>query len=217
MKLLTAIIMFFMSVATLSAAPVSGDYDEGLFIAVNENEQMITGHYKNFGGWDARTNSPRFECSFYLYGTLNADSSIALSTWSPSDGKPEIINGTLDFSDQQGGLSIKLESEHGGCWNVQHFADDHQQASFSYPSKTNWIEIRIARSDKIYFHRELSANSKRKAYVIKGDLLKVFAKTPGWLYVEYQSNSGSTTQGWVNEADVYPSHPNVATGFIGVK
>ena len=160
MKSLITTIIFFISTSTLSAAPVSGEYGEGLLLGVNKNEQTITGHYLSYGGWDERTNNPRFQCSFYLHGKLNADSPIAISTWYPSDNKPDIIKGTISFSDQKKQLTVKLDRDHGGCWNVQPFANANQPASYHYPTATHWIEMRVAKAEKPTFIENSMKNQK---------------------------------------------------------
>jgi len=195
MKPITAIILIFTISLQIQAAPIPGTYDEALVIAYDNKTDKISGYYENFSGWNERSGMPRFMCTFYLQGKPEADRPINIKTWYPGNPDPEaVISGTLKISADNKNLIIKLNKEHGGCWNVQHFTDS--PVSFSLAKKKNWIGIRVARSKKTYFYRQPDAQTRRRAYVINGDVLKVIKNNTDWLYIEYLNiNSGKTTQG----------------------
>ena len=53
----------------------------------------------------------------------------------------------------------KLEDEHGGCCNVQHFASD--QSTFELIEQGNWESIRIVASERSYFYNDPSSAMPR--------------------------------------------------------
>ncbi len=66
--------------------------------------------------------------------------------------------------------------------------------------KTNFIQLRFVENSKAYFHSTKSTSSKRRAYVIKGDILRV-EKTEGeWAYCSFTAKT--TTKGWIKVSDL---------------
>jgi len=209
MKLLPSLFLFaFISVlfscSKPNLQPNTGIYDEGLIIVFDPIDSVISGYYENYSGWNESSSSPKFSCTFYFSGKVGSELGINIKSWYP--GNPDvksIINGDLKLSDDLKSLSIRLESEHGGCWNVQHFADG-EFVPFYFTKNTKWKDIRVVKSEKTYFHKEANDSSKRKAYVISGDVLKVVKVQNEWLLVEYKNNiSDKGTSGWVKAGDLF--------------
>jgi len=181
--------------------PRSGQYDE-LLIGIDQDNGVVTGFYENATGWDEKTKTPRFVCSFYLYGEQRGDS-FKISTWWPGDDLEDTINGELRFN-ADGSVSVRLESEHGGCWNVNHFADkDPSNHSLDKPG--SWTSIRVVRVRTAYFHDKPDEQTRRKGYLVKDNVIRVFSHTPGWVLAEYGDEKVS--RGWIKESDLYDSRP----------
>ena len=190
----------------LHARPLSGNYGS-LLIATDSAEHVVSGYYEDYTGWDPVIKAPRFSCIFYLKGSLNSSNKIKIKAWFQADTDPSYtINGYISLPKNNNILSIHLDTDPGGCWNVQHFADK-AIPSFKLIKQRNWIDIRIASSDRTYFYAKPNLKDKKKAYVIKGNVLKILAKKRSWLHAEYKSDAGKVTKGWIRESDLFPNTP----------
>lgn len=172
-------------------APATGSYGT-LTLGFDPKTREITGYHEDHTGSEGQ-----FSCIFALRGVLAGDTA-ALATAYPEDG--EKIPGTLTFSGDT--VQIKLEREHGGCWNVQHFADP-TPASFSLEEAAPWVAVRIVASERAYF-RSTPGGKPRRAYVVKGDLVGVTETSGEWGYVVYTNAAGKVTRGWIAASDLYP-------------
>ena len=108
-------------------------------------------------------------------------------------------------------MVVHLKEEHGGCWNVQHFADKEKGAEFFEWEEGGWRAVRVVRPDKAYFHDEPDAATRGKAYLVQGNPLRVFKTARGWAYGEYEGYTGRgkkvVTKGWIRESDLYADTP----------
>lgn len=207
-RVLVLATFLLFDVGCLQAQVVSGDY-EGLLIGVDPSSGTVTGYYENFTGFDQATGKPRFSCIFYLRGSTNGSPPYTIDTWFPADKKREdVITGSLTTAESNGTavLKIKLPKEHGGCWNVQHFADD-DGASFQHDATGKWVAIRVVSAQKAHFRDDADDTKKRKAYAVKGDPIRVYESRPGWVYAGFRTPDGKTTTGWIREAELFPADP----------
>src|SRR5262245_11277158 len=46
---------------------VSGKYEQ-LILGINKENQILTGYYEDFTGFDDELKVPKFSCIFYIYG-----------------------------------------------------------------------------------------------------------------------------------------------------
>jgi hypothetical protein len=185
------------------AAPVvSGDYD-GFLIGVDRNG-TLTGYF------ESSTGNGQFSCIFFVSGKIG-HSVDSVDTWFPGERDPkEVIHGVLEQMSSNGkpAIRLKLDEEHGGCWNVQHFASD--QSTFVLTEQGSWTSIRIVASQKAFFYDEPSNSSPRKAYAVKGNALRVFDTREGWVSAEYVSPENRRTRGWIREQDLFAAtRPNI--------
>ena len=182
----------------------SGLYDS-MLIGVDKEKGELTGFFEDATGWDEQTKAPRFSCVFYVYGKLQGDT-YQVTTWYP--GEKEYIKGELKFVLREGRREVymKLEEEHGGCWNVQQFADKGSPATLSLTERGNWIDVRVVSADKAFFHSGPNAQMKGRAYVVKNDPLRVLKIQPGWIEAEYAGKK--VARGWIKESDLFSSYPN---------
>jgi hypothetical protein len=175
---------------------VSGDYGDGMLIGFDPATQRVSGYVSS------QTGEGRFSCIFALTGRPRG-SSAAISTAFPETPKADRIDGQLLLRTPQS-FRVRLPTEHGGCWNVEHFADDSQPAEFSLQAPHPWISIAVVRRDKAYLFDSPASATHRKAYVVKGDGVGVRAVRPGWLQVDF-AGGGRLVSGWVCQGDVYPT------------
>lgn len=181
-------------VASAPSTIVSGDYGGGMIIAVNPATLAITGYFSkdNIEG--------KFNCIFYLTAKLGR-SPIPVSTYFP-DTPEDRIKGEL-FLEAPDKFKVRLSSEHGGCWNVMHFADDEFPAEFTLVTRHPWLSIAVVKSDRAYFFDTPTSPQHRKAYIVGGDGVGVRAVRPGWLQVDFLGEN-KMTSGWIRQDEVYP-------------
>ncbi|WP_343674254.1 hypothetical protein [Paraburkholderia heleia] len=164
---------------------VSGDYGDGMLIGVNPATQAVTGYYS------ADNINGQFSCIFYLTGKLGR-SPIPVSTYFPETPE-EKIKGKL-FLDAPDKFKVRLSTEHGGCWNVMHFADDGYPAEFTLVARHHWLSIAVVKSDRAYFYDTPTSLQHRRAYIVQGDGVGVRAVQPGWLQVDFLKYTQSNNQ-----------------------
>jgi hypothetical protein len=182
--------------AEAAAAPstiVSGDYGDGMLIAIDPATRVVTGYYS------ADNIDGQFSCIFYLTGKLGG-SPIPVSTYFPATPEQK-ITGKL-FPQASDKLTLRLSAEHGGCWNVMHFADDDNPAEFTLAARHPCLSVAVVRSDRAYFFDTPTSPQHRKDYVVKGDGVGVRAAQAGWLQVDFLGQK-KITSGWIGKADVY--------------
>ena len=198
MKKNTILFIFLLfSTVTFSQQIIkSGEYDNSLRMAYDSESKKITGYYENYTGWDEETKAPRFSCIFYIEGTFVNQKAI-IKTYYPVDKNEDTIEGHIEIVNNET-IYIVLPEEHGGCWNVQHFANKPDK--FELVKQFNWIQIRYVDTNKSYFHKKKSDAKKQKPYVIKGDIVYVEKIEGDWALCSYFGKK--TTKGWLKVADL---------------
>ena len=176
-----------------NAQIISGSYDDGLTLAFNAKTNRVTGYFAISTGFDESTGKSKFSCVFYLSGFYN-NNGFAIKSYDPLDNKDNSIVGEIQIKDSIT-ISIKLVQEPGGCWNVQHFSNGF--VDFKLATKTNWFEISYINIDKAYFYRDRNEASKRKAYVVKGDIVYIDQIEDEWIHCKYYGKSA--TEGWIKK------------------
>jgi hypothetical protein len=176
----------------------TGVYSDGLMIGFDPATQIIRGYY---GG---RTGRGHFTCIFYLRGRLRG-ATAHVSTYFPETPVGDLIKGEL-MAKGSGRIRLALDSEHGGCWNVQHFADADQPADARLYIARPWTSVAVVRRDRAYLFDAPDNPAHRRAYVVRGDGVGVRATRPGWLQVEFiGQDEKRITSGWIRRSDVYPT------------
>ncbi|UVW28280.1 hypothetical protein [Massilia sp. H6] len=197
--MLKKILLWLIALVALPcvASPMaSGDYD-GILVGVDRNG-ILTGYF------ESSTGAGQFSCIFFVSGKVTGSSSNRVQTWFPGDRDPkEVIRGVLKHVSSNGkpAVLLKLDEEHGGCWNVQTFASD--PSTFVLTEQGRWESIRIIASKKAYFYDEPSSEKARKAYAVTGNALRVFETRDGWVKGEYVSPENRRTRGWISERDLF--------------
>ena len=180
-----------------------GDYG-ALWVGFNPDTRIITGYYENYTGWDEETGQAQFSCIFYLHGKIEGDPPYRITTWYPSTQPEEIIAGQLNVSETNDYylLSIHLDEEHGGCWNVEHFADA-AAAEFTLEEESPWREIRVIAAEQAFLHDAPEAEKKTTHALVKDTAIGVLDARPGWVYTETWQDE-QMIKGWIRSEDLYP-------------
>lgn len=191
----------------------SGEFD-ALVLGV-DGQTHLTGFYSDGTGEDRNTGKPMFTCQFAIEGDL-ADGKYKIETYYPGDEK--VIRGELKFSGEgeKTEVFVKLESEHGGCANVNPFSRDG--ANFLLLKRGDWTAVAVVKAAKTYFYDSPDAKSKRRAYLVKNDFVHIFEKRGDWINVEFAGEK--ITRGWIKKADLYnlrfPAAQSFNTKISGV-
>jgi hypothetical protein len=177
----------------------SGIYEYGsLTLGVNKPAGVVTGYFESCVGYDETTKRPRFCCTFFLYGKKEGDK-YEITTWYPGD--KDVIEGELRLPEPgKTNLFIKLAESPPG--SMAYPFDVAKGNDFPLESAGDWIEVRVVSAPKAYFHREPDVKSKRSAYVVKRDVVRVYQKKNGWALAEFKK-----TRGWLKEKDLFSLHP----------
>lgn len=190
--------------SNISNDPIlSGDYDE-LKIAFNPQNNQITGYFESGTGEDVvgTGTGSQFSCAFYIEGKL-IDKKAKIKSYSPLDNFPadkdDLIAGVLNAA-ANNKLSIKLQDEHAGCAMVQHFKDE--PVAFKLDKKQNWIAIKYITAAKAFFYTDANPETKRKAYLLKGNIIYIDSEKPNWVHCTFVGPSKRSTQGWMKTEDI---------------
>ena len=190
-KIGLVVFVLFINSCIVDAQIESGVYDNGLKVAYNPSVSLLTAYYEGYSGYDESADSPRFSCVFYIHGYMK-DSISEVETYFPLDKSEDLINGKIKLL-KKNVVSIKLNSQHGGCWNVWNFSEDY--TTFKLEKSNNWIEIRYINIEKAYFYSEKQEETKRKAFVLKGDIVYIDKIEDEWIHCSFYGKT--VTKGWV--------------------
>lgn len=115
----------------------SGTYSRGLHLAFDSTHQTITGYVEAYGGYDEEINQPKFSCIFFIHGIVK-DRFAYIKTYYPFEQNADTITGYLKIINENT-FEMKLDDEHGGCWNVSHFATE--PVVFNLEEKINALQV----------------------------------------------------------------------------
>ncbi len=197
-------LLFAASIAAQSEIE-SGNYGS-LNIAVDD-KGVLTGHFREGTGDDGKGN-PRFLCSFFIRGQRAAEGRFEIMTWHP-EFPDEKIAGEVTASETDGrkGLTMRLDGEHGGCWNVAPVLKEPEGVEFDLIKALNSTSVRMVAAQKAYFHASASAGAKQRAFVVKNDSVSVIAVKGSWAEVIFSGDAGKETRGWMLISSFYKIEP----------
>ena len=197
MKITLQILTFILISGITNAQKIlSGEYDPALKLAYDDKTNRLTGYFKMTSGSDFKTSPPAFSCIFYIDGTIEGDK-FDVATYSPEFKSTEVIEGSMEIINDTT-VQIQLPSEHGGCWNLQHFTE--KPVLFELEKQIPWIQIRYVTAEKAYFHSEKSDDKRLKSYIVKNDIVCVDRQDGDWVYCTYYGKKA--TLGWIKISDL---------------
>jgi hypothetical protein len=205
MRISTIAPLAFAALSALGASEPKSGENGMLTVAVDPDTKIITGYFSAHTGFDDPSEGPQFFCTFYFRGVAAGKPPYRIKSWFPGDDPGEgDIPGTIVFSAAGGKTSatIHLEEEHGGCWNVEHFADGAGSVQ-ELDSTGTWRSIRVVAAKRAYFFDTPIATKASRKYVTTGDAVRVYAKQADRVQAEFVNESGVRTTGWIREKDLY--------------
>jgi hypothetical protein len=186
---------------------VSGTYDS-LLIAVDA-KGGLTGYFDEGTGDNGR-GRPQFTCTFFISGDKQPDGSYRISTWHPGVKEDEVVQGVLKFSGKSGKTSVnmRLDAEHGGCWNVAPALKEKVGIDFDLDSSAKWEGIRMIAPNRAWLFISPEAGAPQKIYVVKNDAVRILSETGEWAEISFVNAARQTTRGWLKNESFYPIKPS---------
>lgn len=175
----------------------SGVY-EGLLLAVSPTGN-ITGHYA-----ESAEDSVKRTCTFFLAGHLSAQQPNRITSWSSS-----VLPGYIAANSMGVTLTIPDGQNHAGCMSVL-MPEIATGLELETTQQTHWQTLMQVSSPRAYLSSTPDAATRRKAWIVKGDVVGVIQKQAGWTKVECINSSGKTTLGWVSSNDLQPLTPSAS-------
>jgi hypothetical protein len=197
----------FSAVAQDKPSSMSGNYDNELMIGVDEKSGLLTGYFETGTGWDESTKSPRFVCAFFIYGKPQADA-YQITTWHP-ESAGETIKGRLKFM-TVGGVArahIKLDELPGGCGMAYPFLAQEAGSELSLLTPARWTAVRAVSAKRAFFHKAPNPRTQEKAYVVRGNAVRVLKAQTGWVEAEFATANDKIVRGWLKESDLFALSP----------
>ncbi len=195
-NLLTILALICFTNISFGQSIMTGEYEFALKLAFDSKTKKLTGYFESYTGWDEEIKYPKFSCIFYIEGIVT-NNKFSILTYYPEDKYKDTICGLIEIINDSN-VKIKLPEEHGGCWNVLHFADE--PVSFAIVKKTKWTEIKYVIANKTYFYSDKSDDKKQKAYLVKNDFVCIDKTEQGWAYCTFYGKQ--ITRGWIKIADL---------------
>ncbi|TCC14684.1 hypothetical protein E0L21_00030 [Kosakonia quasisacchari] len=183
-----------VSTAPFAATLQSGVYEE-LQLAVSPSGE-VTGYYSETMGVGVTRN-----CAFALAGNVSQNGEAEISSWS-SDVLPGHLSATAD------GVTLKIANgqSHDGCMNVM-VPQINEGIALSKTQSTQWISLAEVVDDRVYLSSTPDASTRRKAWIVKDDVVGVLKTGQGWTQIQFISEAGKSTTGWVNSKSIKPLTP----------
>ncbi|SCB95854.1 hypothetical protein GA0061071_103182 [Kosakonia oryzendophytica] len=186
-----------ISTASYAASLQSGIY-EGLQLAVSPTGD-VTGYYSETLGQGVTRN-----CSFALAGKVNAVQEADIRSWSS-----DVLPGHIAATKNGVVLRIPQGQSHDGCINVMVPLID-EGLELERTRQTRWLSMAEVSGERVYLSNSPDVATRRKAWLVKGDVVGVVKNQSGWTQIEFVSESGKTTAGWVESSKIKPLTPPAA-------
>ncbi len=175
----------------------SGTFSRGLQIAFDSTRQTVTGYFEEYSGYDDELEQPKFSCIFFIHGVLK-DSLIPIKTYYPFEQTQDTIHGYIRIINDHS-FEMKLEEEHGGCWNVSHFSDE--AVVFNLDEKRNWLQVSYSIIPEMKIYSDSSSNKKLLLSVKNKMILFIDDKQNGWCRILIEGKK--PIQGWVTSKEIF--------------
>ncbi|MGY5958152.1 SH3 domain-containing protein [Kosakonia sp. BK9b] len=194
MRKFLMVLTLSMSTASYAATLHSGVYEE-LQLAVSPAGD-ITGYYsETMGQGVTRT------CAFALAGKSGTSQEAEIRSWSS-----DVLPGHLTATDKGVILRIPQGQTHDGCMNVMVPLID-EGLELQSTRQTHWSSMMEVSGERVYLSSSPDVATRRKAWIVQGDVVGVLKSQSGWTQIEYVSESGKSTIGWVENSAIKPLTP----------
>ncbi|OYU85533.1 MAG: hypothetical protein CFE24_01120 [Flavobacterium sp. BFFFF2] len=190
------LLVTLFAVVSFGQSIKSGQYGT-LSLAFDPATKKLTGYFEDHTGWDEQTKAPRFSCVFYIEGLVTGNT-FEVSTYYPNDKFEDTIIGEIEIVNNQT-VKIKLPNDHGGCWNVQHFADE--PVAFNLDQPASWKQIKFVTKNKSYFYSDNAEHKKQNSFLVKNDFVHIDKRVGKWAFCTFFGDK-KATKGWMKMADL---------------
>ncbi|MGR4049314.1 hypothetical protein [Kosakonia cowanii] len=189
-----SLLALLVSTSGMAATLHSGIYEE-LQLAVSP-QGKITGYYsETLGVGVTRT------CAFALAGEVSAKGDAKIASWSS-----EVLPGHLVATADGVTLTVPGGQSHDGCVNAM-LPLINDGLALGKTRDTAWQSMAQVRAERLYFYRQPEETTRRKAWIVQDDVVGVLQTKGEWTQVEYLSDEGKSTTGWVKSAALAPLTP----------
>ncbi|MDF7758680.1 hypothetical protein PU683_03900 [Kosakonia cowanii] len=189
-----SLLALLVSTSGMAATLHSGIYEE-LQLAVSP-QGKITGYYsETLGVGVTRT------CAFALAGEVSAKGDAKIASWSS-----EVLPGHLVATADGLTLTVPGGQSHDGCVNAM-LPLINDGLALGKTRDTAWQSMAQVRAERLYFYRQPEETTRRKAWIVQDDVVGVLQTKGEWTQVEYLSDEGKSTTGWVKSAALAPLTP----------
>ncbi len=177
---------------------VSGIYSSGLNLAFDELTGRVSGFYDSESGYDEKTGTAQFSCTFYFSGTVELKQGKIVSFY-PGDSVPDSIPGTVELLPNKQ-LSLQLETDHGGCWNVQTFASE--PVLFRLYKAVSWSQIRYVIGSNVDLFMDERGTSALNVKLPFGSVLGISVIKGDFAHCALLDSTDDVIEGWIKLNDL---------------
>lgn len=167
----------------------SGVY-EGLMLAISPAGH-ITGYYA-----ESAEDGVKRTCSFSLSGQVSAQETNLITSWSSS-----VLSGHISATSDGVNLTIPDGQTHAGCINVL-MPEINTGLELEKTKETHWQALAQVDAERVYLSSTADVSTRRKAWIVKGDVVGVLQTQAGWTQIEFFGGTGKMIRGWVNSNEI---------------
>lgn len=186
--------LLMVAVSSHASSLHSGVY-EGLMLAISPAGH-ITGYYA-----ESAEGGVKRTCSFSSSGQVSAQETNSITSWSTS-----VLPGQISASTDGIKLTIPDGQTHAGCMNVL-MPEINTGLELEKTQETRWQTLAQANAERVYLSSTADVGTRRKAWIVKDDVVGVLQTQAGWTQIEFISGTGKTIRGWVNSKEIQPLTP----------
>lgn len=200
--------------ANADAQITSGTTDilQNPFVAIGRNESTnsVSGYVEALRVSPQRAD----ECKFLFKGELKnnqADNVLVVGATKSYLGREDIgsfSRASLRKSGNTITILINKKDAPDDCdWILGFLGDpaikessEKYEISFAISEIGSWREVTVIRTGRAYFYDYPNVKSRRKSFVVRGDVIYVYDQDKDWLNVKYQHGK-QETRGWIKRSD----------------
>jgi hypothetical protein len=192
----------------------SGAYGNSLLVAINSEEQNVSGKFSSSGGY---LTGEGWDCNFYFSGKTQKSGYariVAISKRSNKSLKMTSSTGILIPSKEHDAVIIKLNDDISDCGHGEDLME-HEPAPRTFSAlrasleplelreRNDRFEFRIISAKRSFFYKSASSKNPKKSYVGCGDTVMVTAKdeTTHRVKAAY-TDKKKRAEGWLRKEDI---------------